>query len=154
MMKYQTALTKPIDILLVEDNPADVMLTREALKESKISIILNVVMDGEEALLYIKRSGKYASVLIPDLILLDLNLPRKDGLTVLSEIKTDPILRRIPVIMLTTSDSEKDISNTYDNYANCYIVKPSDFRQFVNVIKTIEDFWLNIVKLPKIENKL
>ena len=153
-MKYQTALTKPIDILLVEDNPADVMLTREALKESKISIILNVVMDGEEALLYIKRSGKYASVLIPDLILLDLNLPRKDGLTVLSEIKTDPILRRIPVIMLTTSDSEKDISNTYDNYANCYIVKPSDFRQFVNVVKTIEDFWLDIVKLPKIENKL
>jgi chemotaxis family two-component system response regulator Rcp1 len=147
-MKTYEAHIKPVDILLVEDNPADVMLTREALKESKVNTTLNVATDGEEALLYVKRLGKHAAAPIPDLILLDLNLPKKDGLSVLSEIKTDPILRRIPIIILTTSHSEQDISNTYTNHANCYIIKPSDFRQFVNVVRSIEDFWLTIVRLP------
>ena len=153
-MKNHEAHIKPVDILLVEDNPADVMLTREALKESKISTTLNVTTDGEEALNYVKRLGKHMAATTPDLILLDLNLPKKDGLSVLSEIKADPILRRIPVIILTTSDSEKDISNTYANNANCYIIKPTDFRQFVNVVKTIEDFWLTIVRLPTRKNSL
>jgi chemotaxis family two-component system response regulator Rcp1 len=147
-MKNNEAHIKPIDILLVEDNPADVMLTREALKESKVSTSLNVATDGEEALLYVKRLGKHAAATIPDLILLDLNLPKRDGLSVLTEIKADPILRRIPIIILTTSNSEKDILNTYANNANCYIIKPTDFRQFVNVVRSIEDFWLTIVRLP------
>ena len=140
--------TKPVDILLVEDNPADVTLTREALKESKVKTTLNVVMDGEEAILYVTKQGKYDAAQTPDLILLDLNLPKKDGHSVLTEIKADPHLRRIPVIILTTSSSEKDISNTYANNANCYIIKPVDFREFIHVVKSIEDFWLTIAKLP------
>jgi chemotaxis family two-component system response regulator Rcp1 len=140
--------TKPVDILLVEDNKADVILTREALKESKIKTILNVVMDGEEAIQYITKQGKYTEVQTPDLILLDLNLPKKDGISVLAEIKEDPIHRRIPVIILTTSTSPKDITNTYTNYANCYIIKPVDFREFIHVVKSIEDFWLSLAKLP------
>ena len=139
---------KPIDILLVEDNPGDIRLTREAFKDGKIKNILNVVMDGEEAIHYLKKSDKYKDAKTPDLILLDLNLPKKDGREVLAEIKDDPTLKCIPVIILTTSSAQQDISNTYSHHANCYIMKPVDFNQFINVIRTIEDFWLNIVKLP------
>jgi DNA-binding response OmpR family regulator len=110
---------------------------------------LNVARDGEEALLYLHKKGKYKDVTTPDIILLDLNLPKKDGREVLSEIKTDSTLRCIPVIVLTTSSSEEDVTNMYDRYANCYITKPVDFNQFMNVIRCIENFWLTIVKLPK-----
>ncbi len=140
---YQT-----IHILLVEDNPGDIRLTKEVLKEGKIQNTLSVVMDGEEAILFLKRQGKYKDVKLPDIILLDLNLPKKDGRQVLSEIKTDQELMLIPVIVLTTSSAEKDILNMYAIHANCYITKPVDFDQFINVIRSIENFWLNIVKLP------
>ena len=141
--------TKAIDILLVEDNPGDIRLTKEVLKEGKIENKLNVVMDGEEAIFYLKKTGNYKDVITPDIILLDLNLPKKDGREVLAEIKTDPALMLIPVIVLTTSESEQDILNMYSHHANCYITKPVDFNQFINVIRSIEDFWLSIVKLPK-----
>lgn len=137
-----------IHILLVEDNPGDIRLTKEVLKEGKIRNTLSVVMDGEEAILFLKRQGKYKDVKLPDIILLDLNLPKKDGRQVLSEIKTDPELMLIPVIVLTTSSAEKDILNMYAIHANCYITKPVDFDQFINVVRSIENFWLNIVKLP------
>ena len=140
--------SKPINILLVEDNPGDIRLTREVLKEGKIRNELNVVTDGEEAILYLQRKDKYSKSITPDIILLDLNLPKKDGREVLSEIKEDPILKLIPVIVLTTSAAEQDIFNTYSHHANCYIMKPVDFVQFINVIKSIESFWLSIVKLP------
>jgi len=142
---------KPINILLIEDNPADTRLTQEVFKDGKIHNTLNVVMDGEDALLYLKKSDKYANAETPDLILLDLNLPKKDGHAVLAEIKADTKLRIIPVIILTTSGAEKDILNTYSHHANCYIVKPIDLNQFINVIRSIEEFWLTIVKLPKKE---
>ncbi|MGQ0829169.1 MAG: response regulator [Bacteroidota bacterium] len=138
-----------INILLVEDNPGDIRLTKEVLKEGKIRNNLNVVTDGEEALLYLKKEGQYANVITPDIILLDLNLPKKDGREVLAVIKTDPDLKCIPVIVLTTSAAEKDILNMYAHHANCYITKPVDFNQFINVIRSIEQFWLTIVKLPK-----
>jgi chemotaxis family two-component system response regulator Rcp1 len=137
-----------INILLVEDNPGDIRLTREVLKEGKIQNTLNVVMDGEEALSFLKKTGQYKDVCTPDLILLDLNLPKIDGREVLAEIKSDPNLVCIPVIVLTTSAAEKDIVNTYSNHANCYITKPVDFNQFITVIRAIENFWLTIVKLP------
>jgi two-component system response regulator len=137
-----------IEILLVEDNPGDVRLTREALKDSKILNRLSVVGDGMEAMAFLRREGEYADVPRPDLVLLDLNLPKKDGRSVLKEIKEDPILRRIPVVILTTSLSEQDIIKTYDLYANCYINKPVDLDQFINVVKSIESFWFSIVKLP------
>jgi CheY-like chemotaxis protein len=137
-----------IEILLVEDNPGDVRLTREALKDSKILNRLSVVGDGMEAMAFLRRDGEYADVPRPDLVLLDLNLPKKDGRSVLKEIKEDPILRRIPVVILTTSLSEQDIIKTYDLYANCYINKPVDLDQFINVVKSIESFWFSIVKLP------
>jgi CheY-like chemotaxis protein len=139
---------KPIDILLVEDNPGDIRLTQEAFKDGKIKNELNVVMDGEEAVLYLKKIGKYENVNTPDIILLDLNLPKKDGREVLAEIKNDPELKCIPVIILTTSSAQSDILNTYSHHANCYIMKPVDFNQFITVIRTIENFWLTIVKLP------
>lgn len=139
---------KIINILLVEDNPGDIRLTKEVLKEGKIRNRLEVVTDGEEAILYLKKCGKYKEVTLPDIILLDLNLPKKDGREVLAEIKTDPLLMLIPVIVLTTSAAEQDIMNMYAHHANCYITKPVDFNQFINVIKSIEDFWLHIVKLP------
>ena len=139
---------KPIEILLVEDNPGDIRLTREGLKEGRIFNNLSVVEDGVEAMAFLRREGKYADAPHPDLILLDLNLPKKDGREVLKEIKSDPKLRRIPVVILTTSRAEEDIMGTYDQHANCYITKPVDFDQFVNVVKTIEDFWLTIVRLP------
>jgi len=142
---------KAVKILLVEDSPGDVRLTMEAFKDGKICNHLDVVMDGEEALAFLRREGKYADESLPNLILLDLNLPKKDGREVLMEIKNDKELKRIPVVVLTTSVAEKDILKTYDLHANCYITKPVDFDQFITVVKSIEDFWLTIVKLPRSE---
>ena len=139
-----------INILLVEDNPGDIRLTKEVLKEGKIQNNLSVVTDGEEALLFLKKEGQYANAITPDIILLDLNLPKKDGREVLAEIKADVGLKCIPVIVLTTSAAEKDILNMYAHHANCYITKPVDFNQFINVVRSIEEFWLTIVKLPKV----
>ena len=139
---------KPINILLVEDNPADIRLTREVLKDGKIKNSLSVVMDGEEALCFLRKTDKYEDAPDIDIVLLDLNLPKKDGREVLAEIKEDHKLKYIPVIILTTSSAEQDILNTYSNHANCYIMKPVDFNQFINVVRTIEEFWLTIVKLP------
>ena len=141
-------LLKPIEILLVEDNLADVRLTQEALKEEKLFNNLSVVNDGVEALAFLRREGKYANAVRPDLILLDLNLPRKDGREVLEEIKNDPALEAIPVVVLTVSEADKDILESYHLHANCYIVKPLDLHQFSKVVKSIRDFWLTIVKLP------
>lgn len=138
----------PINILLVEDNPGDIRLTKEVLKEGKINNKLSVVVDGEEAIYYLKRMGNFINAETPDIILLDLNLPKKDGREVLAEIKSDPNLMFIPVIVLTTSSAEQDVLNMYAHHANCYIMKPVDFNQFINVIRSIEDFWLTIVKLP------
>jgi CheY-like chemotaxis protein len=139
---------KSIDILLVEDNLGDARLAVEALKDSKIQNTLHVVMDGEEASDFLFRKGKHANSGHPDLILLDLNLPKKDGRELLAEIKNDPILKRIPVVILTTSKAEEDIVKTYNLHANCYITKPLDLEQFMKVIKSIEEFWLTIVVLP------
>ena len=138
----------PIEILLVEDNPGDVRLTKEALKEGKVANKINVVMDGMEAMAFLHREGKYANAPKPDLILLDLNLPKKNGREVLSEIKMDSRLKCIPVVVLTSSQAEKDIVMTYNLHANCYITKPVDFGQFIDVVKSIENFWFNVVKLP------
>jgi chemotaxis family two-component system response regulator Rcp1 len=146
-----TEMGEAVKILLVEDNPGDVRLTMEAFKDGKICNHLDVVMDGEEALAFLRREGKYADESLPNLILLDLNLPKKDGREVLMDIKNDKELKRIPVVVLTTSVAEKDILKTYDLHANCYITKPVDFDQFITVVKSIEDFWLTIVKLPRSE---
>ena len=140
---------RPIEILLVEDDPGDARLTLEVLKDSKVRNKLYVVGDGEEALAFLRKEGKYSEMSRPDLILLDLNLPKKDGREVLAEIKTDENLKRIPVVVLTTSQAEEDILKVYNLHANCYITKPVDLDQFINVVKLIEDFWLTIVKLPK-----
>jgi two-component system, chemotaxis family, response regulator Rcp1 len=139
---------KPIEILLVEDNPADVRLTQEALKEGKVRNNLFVARDGVEALEFLRRQGPHAKATKPDLILLDLNLPRKDGREVLADIKNDDNLRTIPVVVLTTSSAEADILKSYNLHANCYITKPVDLEQFVQVIKSIDDFWLTVVRLP------
>jgi len=138
----------PIEVLLVEDNPGDVRLTQEAFKEGKVRNQLNVVGNGEEALAYLRQEGDYSNKSRPDLILLDLNMPKKDGRQVLKEIKEDEHLKRIPVVILTTSEAEEDILRTYDYHANCFITKPVDLYQFLDVVKFIEDFWLTIVKLP------
>lgn len=138
----------PIEILLVEDNPGDVRLTQEAVREAKIRNTLNVVNDGEQAIAYVRRQGDYADRPRPDLILLDLNLPRKDGREVLQDLKSDRDLHRIPVVVLTSSEAEQDILRTYDLYANAYVTKPVDLEQFMHVVSSIQDFWLNIVKLP------
>jgi len=138
----------PVDILLVEDNPADVRLTLEALKESRLLTNLHVVGDGVEALAFLRREGEYEHAPRPDLVLLDLNLPRKDGREVLAEVKTDPDLKRIPVAVLTTSQAEEDVVRSYDLHANCYVTKPVDLDQFLHVVRTINEFWLTIVKLP------
>ena len=138
----------PIEILLVEDNPGDVRLTQEAVREAKIRNTLNVVNDGEQAIAYVRRQGEFADRPRPDLILLDLNLPRKDGREVLQDLKSDPDLHRIPVVVLTSSAAEQDILRTYDLYANAYVTKPVDLEQFMRVASSIQDFWLNIVKLP------
>ena len=137
-----------IDILLVEDNEGDARLAKEAFKESKILNRVSHVLDGVEAMAFLRKEGKYADVPRPHLILLDLNLPRKDGREVLSEIKGDECLKRIPVVVLTTSNDERDIFKTYDLHVNCYITKPIDFEQFLQVVRSIKDFWLTIVQLP------
>ena len=141
-------LVRPFDILLVEDNAADVRLTIEAFKDAKVRNVIHVAKDGVEAMSFLHREGKFASASHPDIILLDLNLPKKDGREVLTEIKSDENLKRIPVVILTTSKSEEDILRTYNGHANCYINKPVDLDQFINVVRTIESFWLTIVKLP------
>jgi CheY-like chemotaxis protein len=146
-----TKAGQPIEILLVEDNPGDVRLTREAFKDGKMHTHLTVVTNGEDALALLHRQGPYAEAPRPGLILLDLNLPRKSGREVLAEIKADEHLRRIPVVVLTSSQAEQDILESYDLNANCYISKPVDLDQFIKVVKSIEDFWLTVVKLPREE---
>jgi two-component system response regulator len=146
-------MVKSINILLVEDNPGDADLAREALESSKMSNNLQVVDDGEKAMAFLRREGLYSDVPRPDLILLDLNLPKKDGRQVLAEIKSDEVLKRIPVVILTTSRAEEDVLKTYNLHANCYITKPIDLNQFLHVVKSIEDFWLSIVVLPPKETK-
>jgi two-component system, chemotaxis family, response regulator Rcp1 len=141
--------TRPIDILLVEDNPGDARLTREALKEGKVENQLNVVSDGVEALAYLRRQGKYQEARRPDLILLDLNLPRMDGREVLREVKGDPNLKTIPIVVLTTSAADEDIARSYGLHANSYVTKPVDLDKFIAVVRSIEDFWLTIVTLPR-----
>jgi CheY-like chemotaxis protein len=139
---------KAIHILLVEDNEGDILLTREALEDAKIHVKLNVTKDGKEAIDFLNKQGKYTDVCLPDLLLLDVNLPKKNGHEVLKYIKENESFRHIPVIMLTTSSSEKDINLAYSNYVNCYITKPVDVNEFLGVIATIENFWISIVKLP------
>lgn len=141
-------LVKPIEILLVEDNPGDVRLTMEALKEAKVINHLTVIKDGVEALAFLRRQGQYAKAPRPHLIVLDLNLPKKDGREVLAAIKADDSLKRIPVVVLTTSEDEQDVLKSYNLHANCYITKPVDLDQFIRVVRSIEDFWLGIVVLP------
>jgi two-component system, chemotaxis family, response regulator Rcp1 len=139
---------RPVEILLVEDNPGDVRLTREALREGKVRNNLAVASDGVEAIAYLRKEGPHASAVRPDLILLDLNLPRKDGREVLAEIKADPQLSNIPGVVLTSSQAEEDIVRAYDLHANCYVTKPVDLDQFIRVVESIENFWFTIVKLP------
>ena len=139
---------RPIDILLIEDNPHDVRLTMEAFKDAKVSNNLTVAADGEEALKVLRREGEYAGSPRPDLILLDLNLPKKSGREVLEEIKHDPDLLRIPVVVLTTSENEKDILRAYELHVNAYITKPVDLDQFIKIVEAVEDFWLTVVKFP------
>lgn len=141
-------MTDPIKVLLVEDNPADVDLTRESLETGKVRIQLEAVSDGVEALDFVFRRGQYAQVFKPDLVLLDLNLPRKDGREVLAEMKKDPELRRIPVVVLTSSDAETDVLKSYELGANCYITKPVSLSQFQIIVRSIEEFWFVVVKLP------
>ena len=141
-------MATPIEILLVEDSPSDTELTVEALADGHVGNNLSIVDDGEKALQFLHRQGAYADAPRPDLILLDLNLPRKDGREVLAEIKSDPTLQMIPVVVLTTSGAEQDVQRAYALHANCYITKPVDFRQFVEAVKAIEDFWFTVVKLP------
>jgi chemotaxis family two-component system response regulator Rcp1 len=139
---------RPIEVLLVEDNPGDIRLTQEAFKENKMLNNLSVVKDGLEAMAFLRREGQYSDAPAPDLILLDLNLPKKDGRQVLAEIKSDDNLKCIPVVILTTSDADEDILKSYELHANCYIKKPVDIEQFFDVVKSIEDFWVAIVILP------
>jgi two-component system, chemotaxis family, response regulator Rcp1 len=140
---------RPIEILLIEDSPSDAALTVEALQAGKIANNLSRVADGVEAIDYLRQKGRYAKTLRPDLIMLDLNLPRKDGRDVLRELKTDPSLKLIPIIVLTTSRADKDVLQSYELNANCYITKPVDFEHFIEVVKSIENFWLTVVTLPR-----
>jgi CheY-like chemotaxis protein len=142
-------MMKEIEILLIEDNEGDIILTLEALKEARIKNRISVLRDGDQVIKYLKKQGEYANVETPDLILLDINLPKMDGKEVLQRIKSDSQLMVIPVVMLTTSDSEKDIMESYQSHANCYITKPVDYKNFMDVIQTFKDFWINIVQLPK-----
>ncbi len=139
---------RPAEFLLVEDNPGDIRLTQEALRESKVRNNLNIVNDGDAAMAFLRRQGVHSKAPRPDIILLDLNLPRKDGREVLSEIKSDPDLKRIPVVIITSSEAEQDILKTYDLHVNCYVTKPVDLEQFIKVVQSIETFWLTIVRLP------
>jgi two-component system, chemotaxis family, response regulator Rcp1 len=140
--------SKLVDILLVEDNEGDARLAMEAMRDSKIRNTLHHVSDGEEAMAFLRKEGKYAKAPRPDLVLLDLNLPKKDGRQVLAEIKNDDGLKRIPVVILTVSSAEEDILKSYNLHANCFITKPIDLSQFMKVVRSVEDFWLTIVKLP------
>jgi CheY-like chemotaxis protein len=140
---------RAIEVLLVEDDPGDVLLTREAFEDNKVGNNLNVVSDGEEAMAYLRREGRYADAPRPDLILLDLNLPRKDGREVLGEVKADPDLRSIPVVVLTTSEADEDILRSYHLHANAYVTKPVDFERFIEVVRQIDDFFVTVVKLPR-----
>jgi len=144
----EAQIIRPVRVLLAEDNMADVRLTKEALKESKVKINLDVVNNGEEAMDYLKKNGKFKDVLKPDLILLDLNMPRKDGREVLKEVKEDKRLSTIPIVILTVSKNDEDILKTYQLHANCYITKPVDLSQFIEIVKNIESFWFTIVRLP------
>jgi two-component system, chemotaxis family, response regulator Rcp1 len=146
---HNAADGKPIEILLVEDNPGDVRLAVEALRDAKVANRLHIVEDGVEAMSFLRREGRYADVPQPNLILLDLNLPRKDGREVLAEIKQDADLKRIPVVILTSSAAEQDVVQAYNLYANCYITKPMDLDQFLKVVRSIEDFWLIVATLPQ-----
>ena len=148
-MTGSSGLLRPVEILLVEDNPGDVRLTQESLKAGKILNHLNVVKDGEEAMAFLCRQGEHSKAPRPDLILLDLNLPKMDGREVLAHVKADDRFKRIPIVVLTSSNAEQDILKSYDLHANCYVTKPVDLEQFGLVVKTIEEFWLAIVKLPK-----
>ncbi|CUU60168.1 Response regulator receiver domain-containing protein [Parafrankia irregularis] len=138
----------PVEVLLVEDDPGDVLMTREAFEDHKLKNNLNVVSDGVEALAYLRGEGVYAGATRPDLILLDLNLPRRDGREVLAEVKSDEQLRRIPIVVLTTSEAEEDILRSYDLHANAYITKPVDFERFVSVVRQIDDFFITVARLP------
>jgi CheY-like chemotaxis protein len=149
-MKVWETAAMPIEILLVEDSAGDVRLTREALRDAKVQNNLHVACDGMEATSFLLRQGKHVNAPRPDLILLDLNLPKKSGREVLEEIKRDPSLRTIPVVILTTSSAEEDILKSYQLHANCYITKPVDLDQFLKVVRTIDNFWLAIVKLPRV----
>lgn len=140
---------RPIEILLVEDDPGDVLITTEALEHSKIANQLHTVSNGEEAIQFLRQEGEFADAVVPDLILLDLNLPRKDGREVLAEVKDDPQLRRIPIVVLTTSQAEEDIIRSYDLHANAYVAKPVDFEQFVSVVRQIDEFFFTVVRLPQ-----
>ncbi len=142
--------SRSIEILLVEDNPGDARLTLEAFKEGRVLNNITVIRDGVEALAYLRRQGRYENAPVPDLVLLDLNLPKKDGRQVLEEIKTDEMLKRIPVIVLSTSASHEDVARSYGSHANCYITKPVDLDQFLHVVQSIESFWLSLVKLPSL----
>jgi CheY-like chemotaxis protein len=143
-------LTDPFQILLVEDNPGDVDLTREALHESKVHTHLSIARDGDEALAFLRHEGTHAAAPRPDLILLDLNLPKKDGRAVLTEIKADPALSSIPVVVLTSSEAERDIAHAYALHANCFVTKPIGLDQFIEIVRSIEQFWLTVVKLPHV----
>jgi len=139
----------PIEVLLVEDDPGDVLMTREAFEEHKVRNRLTVVSDGADALAYVRREGEFADAIRPDLILLDLNLPKRDGREVLKELKSDPDLREIPIVVLTTSSAESDVLASYQLYANAYVTKPVDFERFISAVKQIDDFFVSLVKLPR-----
>lgn len=145
-------MSKPLEVLLVEDDEDDVLLTQEALKDSKVIVSMAVAPDGDDALKRLRRQPPFEDAPIPDLILLDLNLPRVSGREVLKELKADPVLKKIPVVVLTTSAADTDILKCYDLGANCYITKPVDFEQFQRIIKVVDEFWLTIVKLPRVES--
>jgi len=144
----ENCMSKTVEILLVEDNPGDARLAMEAFKDARVANNLSIVGNGEAALAFLHQQGAYESAPRPDLILLDLNLPRKSGREVLQEIKTDPLLHHIPVVILTTSEAEEDVAHAYHLNANCFITKPVDLEQFFRVVRTIEDFWLTVVRLP------
>lgn len=139
---------QPIEVLLVEDDPGDVLLIREAFEYNKVHNNLNVVSDGEQALAYLRREGEHADANRPDLVLLDLNLPRKDGREVLAEVKQDAALRTIPIVVLTTSEAEEDVLKSYQLHANAYVTKPVDFERFVSIVRQIDDFFVSVVRLP------
>ncbi|MGO1049636.1 response regulator [Crossiella sp. CA198] len=145
------SISRPIEVLLVEDDPGDVLMTTEAFEENKVGNRLHVVSDGVAAMAFLRREGQYDQAPRPDLVLLDLNLPKMDGREVLQEIKNDPALRRIPVVILTTSEAEEDVLRSYQLHANAYVTKPVDFEQFVKVVRQVDDFFLTVVRLPRSE---